>query len=154
MTRKKIEEVLTEIADPIAKRHSFELVDVEFLKEGSNWYLRIYIDKSGGITIDDCQVVSEEISDILDKEDPIPQSYFLEVSSPGLDRPLKKDSDFEKFKGEMVEVKVFKPIDGKKVFEGELLGYKDNIITIKKDGKENIEFERDKVALVRRVIKF
>lgn len=114
MTRKEIEEIVTEIANPVVNKHSFELVDVEFIKEGSSWYLRIYIDKPGGITIDDCQVVSEEISDILDKEDPIPHSYFLEVSSPGLDRPLKKESDFERFKGELVEVKVFKPIEGKK----------------------------------------
>ncbi|HOM01221.1 MAG TPA: ribosome maturation factor RimP [Acetivibrio sp.] len=154
MSRKGIEELVTEIANPIVNRHSFELVDVEFIKEGSSWYLRIYIDKPGGITIDDCQIVSEEISDILDKEDPIPQSYFLEVSSPGLDRPLKKESDFEKFKGELVEVKVFKPIEGKKIFEGELVGYKDNKIVIKKNDNENMEFERDKVAMVRRVIKF
>ena len=154
MTRKEIEEIVTEIANPVVNKHSFELVDVEFIKEGSSWYLRIYIDKPGGITIGDCQVVSEEISDILDKEDPIPHSYFLEVSSPGLDRPLKKESDFERFKGELVEVKVFKPIEGKKIFEGELVGYKDNKIIIKKNGNELMEFERDKVALVRRVIKF
>ncbi|HHV29603.1 ribosome maturation factor RimP [Acetivibrio mesophilus] len=154
MTKKGIEEIVTEIANPIVDRYSFELVDVEFIKEGSNWYLRIYIDKPGGITIDDCQIVSEEISDILDKKDPIPQSYFLEVSSPGLDRPLKKDSDFEKFIGELVEVKLFKPIEGKKIFEGELVGYRDNKIIIKKNEEENMEFERDKVAIVRRVIKF
>ncbi len=154
MVKKKIEEIVAEFADPVVSSHSFELVDVEFIKEGTNWYLRIYIDKPGGIMIDDCKLVSEEISDILDKKDPIDQSYFLEVSSPGLDRPLKKDSDFERFKGELVEVKVFKPIDGRKIFEGELLGLIDNIITIKIDGKSNMEFERDSVAMVRRVIKF
>lgn len=153
MAKKKIEEIVAEFAGPIVTSHSFELVDVEFLKEGASWYLRIYIDKPGGITIDDCKVVSEDISDILDKKDPIEQSYFLEVSSPGLDRPLKKDSDFERFKGELVEVKVFKPIDGRKVFEGELLGLLDNKIIIKIDGKD-LEFERDQVAMVRRVIKF
>lgn len=154
MVKKKIEEIVAEFAAPIVASHSFELVDVEFIKEGTNWYLRIYIDKPGGIMIDDCKLISEEISDILDEKDPIEQSYFLEVSSPGLDRPLKKDSDFERFKGELVEVKVFKPIDGRKIFEGELLGLKDNIITIKIDDKNNMEFERDSVALVRRVIKF
>lgn len=153
MAKKKIEEIVAEFAGPIVASHSFELVDVEFLKEGASWYLRIYIDKPGGITIDDCQVVSEDISDILDKKDPIEQSYFLEVSSPGLDRPLKKDADFERFKGELVEVKVFKPIDGRKVFEGELLGLLDNKIIIKIDGND-LEFERDQVAMVRRVIKF
>ncbi|OPZ92673.1 MAG: Ribosome maturation factor RimP [Firmicutes bacterium ADurb.Bin419] len=154
MVKKRIEEIVAEFAGPVVSSHSFELVDVEFIKEGTNWYLRIYIDKPGGITIDDCQIVSEEISDILDKKDPIDQSYFLEVSSPGLDRPLKKDSDFERFKGELVEVKVFKPIDGRKSFEGELLGLIDNKITIKIDDKSNMEFERDEVALVRRAIKF
>lgn len=153
MVKKKIEDVVAEFAGPIAESHSFELVDVEFVKEGTNWYLRIYIDKPGGITIDDCQIVSEEISDILDKKDPIEQSYFLEVSSPGLDRPLKKDSDFERFKGELVEVKVYKPIDGRKIFEGELVGLIDDKIVIKIDDS-NVEFERDQVAVVRRVIKF
>ena len=92
------------------------LVDVEFLKEGANWYLRVYIDKPGGIAIDDCQAVSEQLSDKLDEVDPIKQSYILEVSSPGLERPLKKDSDFERFKGEQVEVKLFQPIERKKDF--------------------------------------
>ena len=153
MVKKKIEDIVAEFAGPIANNHSFELVDVEFIKEGTNWYLRIYIDKPGGITIDDCKIVSEEVSDILDKKDPIDQSYFLEVSSPGLDRPLKKDSDFEKFKGELVEVKVYKPIDGRKVFEGELIGLIDNKIIIKIDD-EKAEFEKDQVAVVRRVINF
>jgi len=153
MVKKKIEDIVAEIAGPIAERHSFELVDVEFIKEGANWYLRIYIDKPGGITIDDCQIVSEEISDILDQKDPIEQSYFLEVSSPGLDRPLKKDSDFERFKGELVEVKVYKPIDGRKVFEGELVGLVDDKIVIEIDNR-NVEFQKDQVAVVRRVIKF
>lgn len=154
MAKRRIEEIITEIANPIADRYSFELVDVEFLKEGSNWYLRIYIDKPGGITIDDCQVVSEEISEILDEKDPIPQSYFLEVSSPGLERPIKKESDFKKFEGELVEVKLFKPMEGKKIFEGELVGYRDGKVVIKKNDIENMEFEQDKIAMVRRVIKF
>ncbi|WP_010252244.1 ribosome maturation factor RimP [Acetivibrio cellulolyticus] len=153
MVKRKIEEIVAEFAEPVVANHYFELVDVEFIKEGTNWYLRIYIDKPGGITIDDCQIISEEISDILDKKDPIEQSYFLEVSSPGLDRPLKKESDFERFKGELVEVKVFKPIDGRKIFEGNLLGLIDNKIIIKINDT-NMEFERDQVALVRRVIKF
>jgi ribosome maturation factor RimP len=154
MARKKTEEIVTEFALPIAQNHSFELVDVEFIKEGANWYLRVYIDKPGGITIDDCQIVSEALSDKLDETDPIEQSYFLEVSSPGLERPLKKDSDFIKFKGELVEVKLFQPIDGKKVFEGELVGLIDGKIVIKINEKDSIEFEREKVSVVRRVIKF
>ncbi|NLD50116.1 MAG: ribosome maturation factor RimP [Clostridiaceae bacterium] len=154
MAKKTIEETVTDLVLPIVSKNSFELVDVEFLKEGTNWYLRIYIDKPGGITIDDCQLVSEETSDKLDEVDPIKQSYFLEVSSPGLDRPLKKESDFEKFKGELVEVKVFKPIEGKKIFEGELLGIIDNKIAIKINQKESMEFEKEQVSLVRRAIKF
>lgn len=154
MARRKIEDVVTEIALPVAEKHSFELVDVEFIKEGAHWYLRIYIDKPGGIAIDDCQVVSEEMSDRLDKLDPIEQSYFLEVSSPGLDRPLKKERDFEKFRGETVEVKLFQPIDGKKIFEGELVGLINDRVVLKKDTGETLEFERDKVALVKRVIRF
>ncbi len=153
MIRKKIEDIAAEIALPIVEKYKFELVDVEYLKEGSNWYLRIFIDKEGGITIDDCQHVSEELSDVLDKVDPISQSYFLEVSSPGIDRPLKKEKDFEKFKGEQVEVKLFQPVEGRKVFEGELMGLKNNIISIENNGQV-MEFEKDKVAIVRRTIRF
>lgn len=153
MAKRKIEDLITELAAPIVEKNTLELVDVEFIKEGTNWYLRVYIDKPGGVTIEDCQIVSEALSDKLDKVDPIEQSYFLEVSSPGLDRPLKKDKDFEKFKGEQVEVKVFQPVDGKKVFEGELLGLKDNLVSIRQ-GSEVVEFDRDKVAAVRRVVKF
>jgi ribosome maturation factor RimP len=154
MIKKKIEEIVTEIVLPIAQKHSYELVDVEFIKEGANWYLRVYIDKPGGIHIDDCQIVSHELSEKIDKIDPIEQSYFLEVSSPGLERPLKKDRDFEKYSGELVEMKLFQPVDGRKVFEGELQGLKDNIISIKQDNGELIGFEKDKVSKVRRVIKF
>jgi len=154
MAKRKIEDVVTELAAPIVEKHSFELVDVEFVKEGVNWYLRVYIDKPEGITIDDCQVVSEELSDRLDKIDPIEQSYFLEVSSPGLERPLKRDKDFEKFKGSIVEVKLFQPLDGKKVYEGELAGLIGNRIVIKPKPDEVLEFDRDKVAIVRRVINF
>lgn len=154
MARKKIEDIVTELALPIAEKHSFELVDVEYLKEGAHWYLRVYIDKPGGITIDDCQMVSEELGKKLDKADPIQQSYYLEVSSPGLDRPLKKERDFERYKGEQVEVKLFQPVYKQKVFEGELLGLENNIISIKLDDGSVMEFDRDKTATVKRVIKF
>lgn len=154
MGKRKIEDIITELAQPIAEKNSFELVDVEFIKEGTNWYLRVYIDKPGGIMIDDCQIVSEELSEKIDKIDPIEQSYFLEVSSPGLERPLKKDKDFEKFKGELVEVKLFKPVGNKKIFEGELVGLVDNKIIINNSIDGTIEFEKEKVAVVRRVIRF
>ncbi len=151
--KKNIQQTVTELVSPVVENLNYELVDVEYVKEGANWYLRVYIDKPGGISIDDCQAVSEQISDLLDKNDPIDQSYYLEVSSPGLDRPLKTEKDFTKYKGELVEVKVFQPIDGKKIFEGELVGLKDNFIVINQDGHD-IQFEREKVSIVKRVIKF
>ena len=151
--KRNIQQVITELATPIVEGMNYELVDVEFIKEGANWYLRVYIDKPGGISIDDCQAVSEKMSDALDKKDPIDQFYYLEVSSPGLERPLKTERDFIKYKGELVEVKLFKPIDGKKIFEGELIGLVDEMIVIKQ-GDNNIEFEKEKVAIVKRAIKF
>jgi len=154
MAKKRIEEIVEELALPIVEKNSFELVDIEFVKEGQNWYLRVYIDKDGGINIDDCQIVSEELSDRLDEVDPIKQSYFLEVSSPGLDRPLKTERDFEKNKGQKVEIKLYKPIDGKKSFEGELIGLINNKIVIKQDDIETFEFDRDAVASVKKVIEF
>jgi len=154
MAKKKVEDIVSELALPIVSKHGFELIDVEFVKEGNNWYLRVYIDKPSGITIDDCQLVSEELSDKLDSVDPIKQSYFLEVSSPGLERPLKKESDFIKYKGELVEVRLFQPIKGKKVFEGELEGLIDNKIVIKQGKTDVLEFERENVSLVKKVIKF
>jgi ribosome maturation factor RimP len=134
---------------PILNEKDYELVDVEFKKEGGNWYLRIYIDKEGGISLDDCQVVSEKLSSALDEVDPIPYSYFLEVSSPGLDRPLKREKDFVKYKGSVVEVRLFAPYNGKKVYKGELVGMIDNRIVIMQEDGNQIDFERDKVALVR-----
>ena len=110
MAKRKVEDLVTELVLPIVEKNSFELVDVEFVKEGANWFLRVYIDKEGGITLDDCQIVSEELSVLLDEKDPINRRYFLEVSSPGIERPLKKDRDFERFKGSLVKVKTFNAI--------------------------------------------
>jgi ribosome maturation factor RimP len=154
MASKKVEDIVAQLAKKIVDKHSFELVDVEYVKEGGTWYLRVYIDKPHGITIDDCQVVSQELDKVLDQEDPIKQSYTLEVSSPGIDRPLKSDKDFERYKGRPVEIKLFQSIDGIKVFEGELQGLLNNSIIIKNDESQILEFEKDNVALVRRIIKF
>ena len=153
MTKRRVEDIAAGLVQPIVDKLKFELVDIEYLKEGTNWYLRIYIDKPGGIAIDDCQAVSEQLSDRLDDVDPIKTSYILEVSSPGLERPLKKDGDFEKFKGEQVELKLFQPVNGKKVYEGELLGLSDNKVSIKNNG-EVMQFDRGDTALVRRIVKF
>lgn len=148
MGKQNVEELVAGIANPIVKELNLDLVDVEFVKEGPNWYLRTYIDKQGGVTIDDCETVSKKISKQLDIVDPIEQSYFLEVSSPGIDRPLKKDSDFANNKGRTVEVRLYKPIDGNKAYKGELIGQIDNKIIIKDNGKE-ITFDKKDVSLVK-----
>lgn len=153
MAKKRVADIVSEMAQPIVDALSFELVDVEFIKEGANWYLRVYIDKAGGVGIDDCQRVSQELSDKLDETDPIKQSYILEVSSPG-ERPLKKDRDFERFKGESVEVKLFQPLNGKKIFDGELLGLTGDTFEIKTDEGVIMSFDRKDTALVRRIIRF
>lgn len=152
MAKRKIEDIVTDFTQPIVDSLSFELVDVEYIKEGAYWYLRVYIDKPGGITIDDCQAVSEQLSDTLDKTDPIKQSYILEVSSPG-ERPLKKERDFERFKGQIVEVKLYQPLNGRKLFEGELIGLIDNKVQIVNDKGEAMSFDRNDTAVVRRIIK-
>ena len=108
---------------PIMNEFRFELVDVEYVKEGSNWYLRAYIDKPGGITVDDCEAVSRRLSDLLDEEDFIDDAYILEVSSPGLGRPLKKDKDFARSIGEEVEIRTFRPVDHEREFTGVLKGF-------------------------------
>ncbi len=152
MAKRRVEDIITELAQPIVDELSFELVDVEFIKEGANWYLRVYIDKTGGVAIEDCQAVSEQLSDILDETDLIKQSYILEVSSPG-ERPLKKERDFERFKGEAVEVKLYQPLNGKKIFEGKLLGLTENIFKIKTNEGATMSFDRKDTALVRRIIR-
>ncbi|HHX24487.1 MAG TPA: ribosome maturation factor RimP [Thermoanaerobacterales bacterium] len=122
----------------------FEIVDVEFVKESGHWYVRYYIDKPGGVTLDDCQLVSQEVSRLLDNEDPIPHSYILEVSSPGAERPLKKDEDFIKYIGSYVEIKTFEKIEGKKVFTGFLKDFSNNVIHIE-DG-ENYAIPKEIVS--------
>ncbi|NLJ87182.1 MAG: ribosome maturation factor RimP [Epulopiscium sp.] len=136
------------------EEHNFELVDVEYVKEGTNWYLRVFIDKKGGITIDDCELVSKSLEKTLDKEDPIKNSYILEVSSPGLDRPLKKDSDFERYKGRIVDIKLYKAFNKKKEYSGELIGLKDNIVYIIDEDGNELSFNRNDIAIIRLAILF
>ena len=145
----KAEELIT----PILAEHGFELCDMEYVKEAGSWYLRAYIDKEGGITIDDCEVVSRSFSDRLDEVDFIEDSYILEVSSPGLLRPLKKDRDFERKLGTKVEVKTYRMEDGKKEFEGILKAYDKNTITVETDEGEKT-WERSALALVRPYVEF
>ncbi|HHZ13053.1 MAG: ribosome maturation factor RimP [Caldicoprobacterales bacterium] len=153
MARKSIEKIAQEIALPIVEELGYELVDLEYKKEGPHWCLRLYIDKPGGITLDDCQEVSQRVGDVLDIKDPIPHNYFLEVSSVGLDRPLKKEEDFVRFKGRNVDLKLYRAIDGSKNYTGELIGLDGDTIQIRVGG-EILGFKRDQVAIVRLSVEF
>ena len=146
-----------ELLKPIATANGCEIYDVEYVKEGSDWYLRAYIDKEGGVSINDCEAVSRAFSDRLDEEDFISDAYILEVSSPGLGRTLKKDRHFEKSIGEEVELKTFKPIDGKKEFSGILKSYDKDTVTIETvDGEErqDMAFDKSGIAVVRLALDF
>ena len=152
--KKNLEATIEEIVIKITDEHGFEMVDVEYVKEAGEYYLRVYIDKEEGISLNECELVSRELSPILDEKDPIKENYFLEVSSPGLDRALKKDRDFVRYQGRDVDLKLYKPLNGCKQFEGELVGLtEDNNIKIIANGKE-MEFNRKDVAIVRLAIKF
>lgn len=155
MTKREEYEQKTEaLLQPIMERTGFELVDVEYVKEGSNYYLRAYIDKEGGITIDDCEAVSRELSDLLDAEDFIPEAYFMEVSSPGLGRQLKKEKDFARSIGEDVEVKLYKPIEKKKELEGELLSFDAENIVLGLSENKTITIPRESIAMIKLAIHF
>ncbi|SHJ29419.1 ribosome maturation factor RimP [Lutispora thermophila DSM 19022] len=151
--KKKIEDILYEISMPILNKYNFEFVDVEYKKEGGQWYLRLFIDKEDGITIDDCQLVSEAVSDKLDEIDPIDHSYIFEVSSPGIDRPLKTDRDYRKNLNKDLEVKFYDSFEGKKTIEAILLNYDDNKVVLSYNGKE-IEVDKKAIAIMRPLIKF
>ena len=154
MSKSKTYESRTEdLLTPIVEKYGVSIYDVEYVKEGSDWYLRTYIDKAGGVDINDCENVSRALSDALDKEDFIAEAYILEVSSPGLGRTLKKDKHFEKSLGEEVEVKTYKPIDNCKEFAGILKAYDDKTITIETDNTE-ICFAKSDIALVRLALDF
>ena len=139
---------------PIMEENNFELVDVEYVKEAGTWYLRAYIDKEGGFTVDDCEMVSRKLSDWLDEKDFIDDSYILEVSSPGLGRPLKKEKDFKRSMGEQVDIKLYRAIDRQKDFTGALSAYDDETVTIQyEDGSEST-FDRKDIALIRLAFDF
>ncbi len=152
--RETYEQKTEELLLPIVRQHGFELVDVEYVREGGNWYLRAYIDKPGGITVDDCELVSRALDELLDEKDFIEESYILEVSSPGLGRPLRKDKDFERSIGEEVEVKTFKAISHQKEFTGILKEYDKDSITIEMENQETMRFARADIALVRLAFDF
>ena len=146
--REEYEQKTEAILRPIVDRYGFELVDVEYVKEGSNWYLRAYIDKDGGIFVNDCELVHRELSDILDEQDFVEDSYILEVSSPGLLRPLKKEKDIKRSLSKEVEIRTFKKIDKRKEFRGVLTAYDDKTVTIIEDNDEELKLDRKDIALI------
>lgn len=165
LTKREEYETRTEkLLEPVMEENNFELVDVEYVKEAGNWYLRAYIDKEGGITINDCELVNRTLSDIMDKEDFIPDSYILEVSSPGLGRKLKKDKDFRRSIGNDVDIKFFKARklpagrNGKEVHVKELTGtlksFTKDTITVETEFIENYEIPRAEISTVRLAIDF
>ena len=153
MSASKIKSIVEEFATPYLTEGGFQLVDVEYVKEGSNWFLRLYVDKDGGIDIDDCGRISEFVSAKLDELDPIPEAYFLEVSSPGAERPLKKADDVAKAVGKHVFVTTYEQIDGVKEFEGKLEGFDGTTLTVAV-GKRKHEIPYSKVASARLAIVF
>lgn len=155
MTKREVYEQKTEaILIPMVEKHGFELVDVEYVKEAGNWYLRAYIDKPGGIMVDDCELISRALSDILDEQDYIDEAYILEVSSPGLGRPLKKEKDFVRSMGKEIEIRTYRAIDRQKEFIGILSAYDKESITIETENGEKKEFARGDIALVRLAFDF
>lgn len=153
MRKEDIEKRTEALVLPIVDEFGFDLWDVEYVKEGSEYYLRAYIDKDGGITIDDCVDVSRKLSDRLDEDDFIDGEYILEVSSPGVERALKKDRDFDKSIGKDVYVKLYKAIDKQKEFVGKLISYDKTVVTVEIEGN-NTEFTRSDIALIRLYVEF
>ncbi|KWW10952.1 MULTISPECIES: ribosome maturation factor RimP [Bacillaceae] len=154
---KKVTEVVEELALPILEELQLELVEVEYVKEGKSWFLRVYIDKETGVDIEDCGNVSEKLSEKLDEVDPIPQNYFLEVSSPGAERPLKKEKDFLNAIGKNVYIKTYEPILDEKEFEGTLTSFDGKEVTLEvriKTRKKTIVIPFEKVAKARLAITF
>lgn len=153
MKRTEIVARTEELAQPIIEENDFELVDVEYVKEGANWYLRVYADKEGGITIDDCVLISRALEQKLDEEDFIKDPYILEVSSPGLGRQLRKEKDFQRSLGEKVECRLYKALDGQKEFGGVLKDFTEETVTLAADSGD-IVIDRSDIAAIRLAIDF
>ena len=153
MSKKESYEAKTdELLQPIAEKYGVDIYDVEYVKEGSDFYLRAYIDKPEGVNINDCENVSRALSDVLDEKDFIQDAYILEVSSPGLGRTLKKDRHLEKSIGQYVELKLYKPQNGQKEYEGKLIRFDENSITIEAEGE--ITFAREDIAIIKLALDF
>ena len=152
--REDFEQRTEELLIPILEKYEFDLVDVEYVKEAGTWYLRAYIDKPGGIAINDCEVVSRELSDLLDQKDFIDDSYILEVSSPGLGRPLKKERDFARSIGAEVEIRTYRMVEGRKEFTGVLEEYDSESVTVSYEDGTKQNFDRKEIALIRLAFDF
>lgn len=152
MAKKSVTQVVDELVSDFIKDQAMELVDVEFVKEGQHRYLRVFIDKGEEkISLDDCKMVSDFLNEKIDELDPIKENYFLEISSPGLERPLKKPADYERNKGKVVQAKLYSPLDGRKIIDGILLGLTDNNVSID-IGEEVVVIPKDKISLIKPVI--
>ena len=149
----KVTELVAGFAKPVVESHGCELWDVEYVREGSDYFLRLYIDKEGGVDITDCEAISRAVDPILDEKDPIQESYHFEVCSAGLERALKRPSDFKRFMGSAITVKLYRPRNGLKEIPCVLMGYEDGKVTVQA-GKETITFEKSEVALVRLRVEF
>ena len=149
----KVTDLVASFAKPIVEAHGCELWDVEYVREGSDYFLRLYLDKEGGVDINDCEAVSRAVDPILDEKDPIKESYHFEVCSAGLERALKRPSDFERFMGSPITVKLYRPRNGLKEIPGFLRGYEDGQVTMEA-GKETVTFAKSEVALVRLRVEF
>ena len=149
----KVTEQVAQFAEPVVQAHGCTLWDVEYVREGGEWFLRLYIDKDGGVDISDCEAISRAVDPILDEKDPIPDSYSFEVCSAGLERVLKRPGDFEQFLGSTVLVRLYKPVDGRKEVVGTLTGYEDGAVTIEAAGATHT-FQKNEVAQVRLHVEF
>lgn len=153
----KVTETVEELVTPIVDELNLELVDIEYVKEGKEWFLRVFIDKEQGVDIEECGLVSERLSEKLDELDPIPYNYFLEVSSPGAERPLKKEKDYKSAIGKNVLIKTYEPIDGEKTFEGKLTQFEGETVTVEvrvKTRIKTISIPYEKVANARLAVTF
>ena len=149
----KVTDIVTKIAQPVVEAHGCQLWDVEYVREGDQRFLRLYLDKEGGVDITDCEAISRAVDPLLDEADPIAESYHFEVCSAGLERALKRPSDFERFMGSNITVKLYRPRNGLKEIPCVLTGYEDGRVTVEA-GKETITFEKSQVALVRLRVEF
>ncbi len=144
----KLTDKIAQIARPVVEDEGCSLWDVEYVREAGTWYLRIFIDREDGVSIEDCERISRRLDPILDEEDPIPDSYVFEVGSAGADRELKRPGDFKQFMGSAVEVRLYRPVDGSKRFTGTLANYQDGAVSITQ-GERTLRFEKDQIAQVR-----